>query len=137
MRILPLVALLLCSCDKYPFRSESPPRAAEPITTDRALVIGNGQILKAPGVSVLVGPTTITQGVASIPFYVQEAPPFINAKYPAISCLLFDDQHRLAESSGGMLPPRLHGGSIDLKVHRDLTNGSVQCQLGTVDRNGQ
>jgi hypothetical protein len=127
-----IAALSLGACDKL-IEKTPPPKPDN-------LVIGNGQTIKAPGVSVLMGPLTINMSSSgngkhfgSIPFTVLDAPSFTSPTRPAMYCLVFDDKHRLAASVGGMLPPKLHGGEISANVPDTFTSGTMQCAIGQTD----
>jgi hypothetical protein len=133
-RFLILGTLALAACSNDPFgKLTTKPKAT-------AVTLGTGQTLKAPGVSVLVGPATIdltnvnNRNEGSFPLLVLDAPSFLKAtSFPAISCMVLDDHGRLATTTGGMLPPKLQGADLRFNIPATTTAGSVKCQLGIVE----
>jgi hypothetical protein len=131
-RLILIAALALAACDNVSalMRKDKPVEDVERLG-DKVQVVGNGQVLTAPGVKVLVGPASIREEFATLPLVVVDAPPMVGAtQWPALSCALFDAQHRLIAAQGGEIPLKLHGGSMSIRVDRPV--GSAHCTLGVV-----
>jgi hypothetical protein len=116
-----IAALSLAACDKaanFASRSE-PVEQTTPAPAPAPVVIGSGQMLTSPGVKVLVGPASIHPGEARFSLVMLDAPPFVTAKrWPSITCMTFDAQHRLIGAQGGDELAALTLGERGLDRHK-------------------
>lgn len=133
-KLILVAALLVGACDKL--QGRGPSENVVDHSRPAPVTLGTGQRLQEPGTLVIVGPATVDYDGEELraPLYVADAPPMIAKDRPAITCLAFDEQGRLAGSRGAGLPMKYAGGDMVIHTTRNIGKGSVQCRLVKVDQ---
>jgi hypothetical protein len=136
--LIPLCALALSACDRVAHNlgyDDKPAAASEPITHSADVVLpGSGQVLRAPGVTVIVSNGVVRDGIVKVLMYVQDGPVAVrDMGHNAVSCLVYDKQNRLVGADGGMLPGKMRSVILQIRLMHELTDARLNCQLGRVD----